>query len=409
MRAFLRRDGMFRLPGGAGHVGDVGREQGAAAHQVDRLAVEGLAGPAPQLGEVGVGLGRAGGGALVTGLGGIRPEHEAQLVALGQRRGVRVLGHRHRAAHGIQAHEVGVDGGRVGGHRPERRHVGHGEARGRRHLGHAPGGEVAQRRAARLQLGAQRPRPGLVVGVGAAVRRTDDEVALGPGGVLLQRAEQAADVGAALDPGQHVGDAVVEPVEHRGSGGVVLGRLAVDEVAHPLHRGAQRAQPRLLVRLRRVEPEPGPQRGGQRVGQPAGLGQRHGQRAGRHGGGAVTSSGCRGARRRVEPPPDQGRQPGQLGGADPPGVPGGHQQVVAVGDGLPQRHGEQQVAGVGRTCRPRRAPPRRWRRARPCGRRARCPAPRGSAGLPRRPAAGRAGRARWARWHRASWRSRARP
>ena len=98
-------------------------------------------------------------------------------------------------------------------------------------------------------------------------------------------------------------------------------------------------------------------------------------------GGAATSGGCRGPRRGVEPSPDEGRQPGQLGGADPPGVPGGHEQVVAVGDRLPQRHREQQVAGVGVRRRPR-GPPRRGRRARPCARRARCPAPRGSAARP---------------------------
>ena len=128
------------------------------------------------------------------------------------------------------------------------------------------------------------------------------------------------------------------------------GGFAVDEVAHPLDRGAQRTQPRLLVGLRRVETQPGPQRGGEGVGQPAGLGQRHRQGSGRHLGCVPRGPGDRRARRRrVEPPPDQGREALQLGAAHPPGVPGRHEQVVPVGHGLPQRHREQQVAGVRRT------------------------------------------------------------
>ena len=248
------------------------------------------------------------------GLGGIRPQPPAQLVALGQRRGVGVLGHRHRPPDGVQPHQVGVDGRRVGRHRPEGRHVGHGEPRGRGDLGHAPCREVTQRRAARLQLGAQGPGPGLVVGVGPAVRGADDEVALGAGGVLLQGPEEAADVGAALDPG-----AARRPTRVSSRASIdeaaawARRRLAVDEVPHPLDRGAQRAQPRAGVGLRRVDAQPGPQRGGQRVGQPAGLGSetaRHRRRCGRRP--------TRGARRgRVEPPPDEGGQALQLGRARP--------------------------------------------------------------------------------------------
>ena len=121
------------------------------------------------------------------------------------------------------------------------------------------------------------------------------------------------------------------------------------EVADPFDRGAQRTHPRLLVGLGRVEAQPGPQRGGEGVGQPAGLGQRDGQGSGRHLGAVAGGPGCcRPRGRRIEPPPDQGREAGQLGGADPPAVPGRHEEVVPVGHGLPQRHREQQVAGVRR-------------------------------------------------------------
>ena len=92
------------------------------------------------------------------GLGGVRLQLTLQLVALGQRRGVGVLRHRHRPADGVEPDQVGVHGVRVGRHRPERRHVGHGEPRRRGDLGHAPRGEVAKRRAAGLQLASRSAR-----------------------------------------------------------------------------------------------------------------------------------------------------------------------------------------------------------------------------------------------------------
>ena len=84
----------------------------------------------------------------------------------------------------------------------------------RGHLGHAPRREVTKRRAPRLELGAQRLGPGLVVGVSTAVRGADDEVAFGAGGLMLQRAEQAADVGTPLCR-LDLADAGVEPGEDR--------------------------------------------------------------------------------------------------------------------------------------------------------------------------------------------------
>ncbi len=176
----------------------------------------------------------------------------------------------------------------------------------------------------------------------------------------------------------------VEPVEHRRGGGVVLRRLAVDEVTHPFDRGAQRAKPRLLVGLRRVEPQPGPQRGGQRVGQPAGLGQRDGQGPGRDRSGARRQRGCAGAAgRRAAPRPGSTGAPARWRrpARSPRWPPGGR------GGRPPPSTAPSRAAG--RRCRslrrPRRAPPRRSRRAPPCGRRARRRAPRGSAARPGRP------------------------
>ena len=115
------------------------------------------------------------------------------------------------------------------------------------------------------------------MGVGATVGGADDQVALGAGGVLLQRAQQAADVGAALTRASTSAmrassrSSVARPPRR------VPGGLAVDEVADPFDGGAQRAQPRLEVGLRRVEAQPGAQRRGERVGEPAGLGKRDGE------------------------------------------------------------------------------------------------------------------------------------
>ena len=92
--------------------------------------------------------------------------------------------------------------------------------------------------------------------------------------------------------------------------------------------------------------QPHPQRRRQGVGQPAGLGQRHRERAAAAGH-AVAGGGTGQARVEagVEPAPDQRGEALALGRADPAGVPRGQQQVVAVGDGLPQRHRQQDVGG----------------------------------------------------------------
>ena len=127
--------------------------------------------------------------------------------------GVGLLRHAQGAADGVQPDQVGVHRLRLGGDGSERRDVGYGEARGRRDLGDAPRGQVTQRGAAGLELGAQGAGPRLVVGVGATVGRAHDEVALGAGDVVLQRADQPADTGAPASPGRHVGDPGVELVQ----------------------------------------------------------------------------------------------------------------------------------------------------------------------------------------------------
>ena len=243
-----RRRGRVRAPGRPVR-GPAPRRRGAAAPRGRRR-------PAPTAR-----------GTSVGGLGRVRPQRQSQLVALGQGRRVRVLGHRHRPAHGIQPHQVGVDGGRLGGHRAEGRHVRHRQAGSRVDLGHAPRGEVAQRCPAGLELAAQGPGPLLVVGVGAAVGGTDDEVALGAGDVLLQRAQQAADVGAARDPGQHVGGAGVEPVEHRRNGGTLRGGFAVRRGRGPVRprRAAHAPAPAGRPRTGRGPAGPAARRRGRRT------------------------------------------------------------------------------------------------------------------------------------------------
>ena len=216
-------------------------------------------------------------------LGGIRAQPPPQLVALGQRRGVGALGHGQGPPDRVQPHQVGIHRSGVRGHGSERRDVRHRQARSGSDLRHAPRRKVTKGRAPRLELGTQSLGPGRVVGVRAAVGGADDEVALGAGGVMLQRAQQAADVGAPLHPGQDVGDAGVEPGQHRRGRSVRLRRLAVDKVADAFHGRAQRADPCLDVGLRRVDAQPGPQRRGERVGQPTGLGKRDGEGPRRRG------------------------------------------------------------------------------------------------------------------------------
>ncbi len=144
------------------------------------------------------------------------PSVSLQLVALGQRRGVGVLRHRHRPADGVEPRQVGVHGRRAPS-APARALTRRApRAGGRGDLGHAPRGEVTQGRAARLQLGAQRPGPGLVVRRGRAGwrRRRSGRARPGrrpaPAGRAGRRRPRRA-VARASD----VGDARVEPVEHR--------------------------------------------------------------------------------------------------------------------------------------------------------------------------------------------------
>ena len=158
---------------------------------------------------------------------------------LGERLGVGVAGHAQRLADPAEPVEVGAD--RVGrvGHRPERLDVGHGVARRRV--------DGASRRCAASSR--ERGRPGhrarsrssrasttWLAGV-AALGVADDEVALEDRGVRLERAEQAADVGAAAGL---VGD-LVEPRHERGEPvdrDVAAERgLEGDLVADPLEAG----------------------------------------------------------------------------------------------------------------------------------------------------------------------------
>ena len=146
-----------------------------------------------------------------------------------------------RPADRLEPGQVGVHGRGLVRDGAERRDVGHGEAGCGVHRRHAARGQVAQRGAARLELGAQGAGPCLVPGVLAAAGRADDEVALGDRGLALQRPEQPADVGAALGACGEVGDPAVEAVQQPVgtlTGGT--GRLGGGLVADPLDLRAQR-------------------------------------------------------------------------------------------------------------------------------------------------------------------------
>ncbi len=274
------------------------------------------------------------------GLGGVRLQAATQFVPLREGRGVRVLGDRQSTPDGIQPHEVGVDGIRVGGHWAQGRDVGHGKPRRRHDLCDTPRLERADRGTTRLELCAKGTGAGLVVGVGPPGGRTDDEVTFGACALLLEGAEQAPDVSTALGAGRHVGEPGVEALEGGARGLSTDGALALDEVANPFDRGAQRPQARLDVGLGGVEAEPGAQGSGEGVAEAAGLGQRDRQRS---------PGGDRPPRGRgVESSPDQGGQPLELGRADAARVPRRHEEVVPVGHSLPQRHRQQQVTRVRR-------------------------------------------------------------
>ena len=323
------------------------------------------------------------------GLGGVRLQAAAQLVALGQRRGVGLLGHRQRAADGVQPDQVGVHRRRLGGHGSERRDVGYGEARGRARPRRRSGrrGHAAPRRGPRARRAGRCAR----ASSWASARRFDAPTMRSRSarrGVVLQRAEQPADVGAPLGPGQSRRRPARRACPASALGGLV--RRAGSRSTRSRTRSTEARSGR-----RRAGGRPPTGRrpaaraaSGQRVGEPAGLGQRDGQRAA----GAVRQPARRPRAVGVEPAPDQRGEALQLGRPDPAGVPGGHEQVVAVGDGLPERHREQHVAGERRPGPRRRGRPRRAGRAR----RLRCVAP-GAEGLEvaqrvrRRPAPGRAG------------------
>ena len=169
----------------------------------------------------------------------------------------------------------------------------------------------------------------------------DDEVALGGRRVVLQGGEQPTDVGAPLRLVDDVGEPGVEALQLVAGGlAVTAGGDVVDLVADPLDGLAHRLQPGAHLGAGRLQGQPGAQRRGHRVGEAAGLGQR--QREGAGGGGRQRAGG--GPRFDVEPAPDQGGDALGLPGADPAVVEGDLEQVVPVGDRLPERHRDEHVA-----------------------------------------------------------------
>ncbi len=176
----------------------------------------------------------------------------------------------------------------------------------------------------------------LVAGV-AAPGIADDQVAFEPGGVLLQRAEHAADVGTTLGAGRDVGRALDQLLPL--GGGAVTGarRLEGDLVAQAFQLGAEVLDPGGAHVGAGHQRQRGPQLRGERVGEPGRLRQRHGEGAG--------PGAQRGVERAVEATPDQGREPLPLLPTDPAAVEGRRQQLVAVGHRLPQGHREGHVAG----------------------------------------------------------------
>ena len=221
--------------------------------------------------------------------------------------------------------------------------------------------------------------------------------------------EQAADVGAPLDPGQRrrrsrasSRSSTDEP------GDACLGRFAVDEVADPFDRGAQRTQPRLEVGLRGVDAQPGAQGRGEGVGEPAGLGQRDGEGSGRDAmrrGGSTGRRGVREAWRRAGP------RRGWRGAPARSARPGRSPRSPRAGRGGRRRPSTAPSRAAGRRCTPAAS-------ARPEGRLVEhvelglaLVAPGAqrlevAQGLARRRGAGRAGRARSVPWRWSSRRSR---
>ena len=278
-------------------------------------------------------------------LQGERVEAGDEVVVGGQRGGVRRVGEVHRVAYPPQTGAVGVEVARCVRDRTERLHVGHGVLGRRVDSLHAPGRELLERRGAGEQVLAELGGRGRAVAGVAALGAADDQVALEERGVVLERAEQPADVAAALQALGDVLDADGEVVP------VLLGArpaavgLERHLVAEPVEGGAQVLDPGGVGVGGGVEGEALAQLPGQRVGQSARLRQRHGERTGRRTGrrGALGEHGR--VEGGVEAAVDQRREPLALGFEHATAVPDREQQLQPVGDGLPQRHRQRHVVG----------------------------------------------------------------
>ena len=183
-------------------------------------------------------------------------------------------------------------------------------------------------------------------------------------------------------------------------------RLAVDEVADAFHGRAQRTEPRLEVSLRLVDPSRAAG-GGERVGEATGLGAR--RREPRRRGGSRREQRPAAPERdtKVESSRPQTRVARRSSSVCPT-RPESHVATSrswrsATAFQRPWRAACPRCTPTGL---PPRAPPGRACRARPCARRARCPAPPGSAARPARREAGRAGLAQPVPWRCSSRRSR---
>ena len=169
----------------------------------------------------------------------------------------------------------------------------------------------------------------------------DDEVALEHGDIDLERADDAADVGAATGALDEVVHAAVEPRDLlRGLVALGSGRDERDLVAGALDPCAHQGDS--LGRLGRPGREGGAclQGARQRVEQSARLGQADGERAARRQRQVLGGVG-------VEATVDEGREPFGLDGPDPAAVERRLEQGQAVADGLPERQRHGQVVGDG--------------------------------------------------------------
>jgi hypothetical protein len=174
----------------------------------------------------------------------------------------------------------------------------------------------------------------------------DDEVTFGGRRVDFEGTEQAPDIRApfgALDEGK-------EPLLQTDEGGARPVPTGPDGrqghlVANTFEALPDRLRPQPDVEAGRFEGKPGPQRGGHCIAKTARLRQRDTQGP-LLGCGRWTRRGSH-RRRDIEAPPDERREPLRLDRTDPARVEGDLEQLIPVGDRLPQRHRRRHVAGQG--------------------------------------------------------------